>query len=285
MPASDGSSNLFNLSGDLRHAINRHGHAFQNAVLRRAGELFESRRSKWAFDGVEVPVEVRGHATRIDFLLHKRMWTGAGVAQFLVAECKRANPALSNWCFVKSKFLRRNLEVDREPIVETVQSDGNDVRSEARKLNSRGEVYALGYEVRADQKGEGGPGRGAIEEACGQVLRGANGLVNLLRVAPDFLVENNPTPLIPVVFTTANLWTSDADLSDADISSGELTADLAVQSVPWVWYRYHMSPGLRHDIPATGGVREIGEMVERLFVRTVAIVSPSGIDAFLTAEH
>ncbi|HEX6370321.1 MAG TPA: hypothetical protein VF006_15480 [Longimicrobium sp.] len=277
--------NKYDLGGDLRHAINRHGHAFQNAVLRRAGELFENRSSKWIFDGVEIPVEVRGHSTRIDFLLHKRSWMQNGVAQFLIAECKRANPALSNWCFARSKFLRRNLEVDREPIVETVHFDGQDFTSEAQKLSSRGEVYALGYAVRADKKGEGNPGRDAIEEACGQVLRGVSGFVHLLRSAPRFLIVKNPTPLIPVVFTTANLWTTDAELSEADLSSGELPNDLAVQAVPWVWYRYHMSPGLRHEITATGGVREIGEMVEQLFVRTVAIVSPAGVDAFLTTEH
>jgi hypothetical protein len=204
---------------ELREAINRHGHAFQNAVLSRAEALFHDRRSnaKWVFDCVEVPVEVRGHSTRIDFLLHQTSWDGAGATRFLAAECKRANPALSNWCFARARYLRRNLEDDRSPIIEHVRYDGGNFLSEPKAFSHGREVYALGYEVRADKKGDGPPGRGAIEEACGQVLRGVNGLVQLLRAAPHLLYVNHPVPIIPVVFTTANLWTTTVDLGSADL--------------------------------------------------------------------
>jgi hypothetical protein len=229
-------------------------------------------------------VEVRGHSTRIDFLLHQISWDGAGVTRFLAAECKRANPALSNWCFARAKYLRRDLEDDRRPIVEHVRFDGTNFSSEPQALGYGREVYALGYEVRADQKGDGAPGRGAIEEACGQILRGVNGLVHLLRAAPHLLCMNKPVPIIPVVFTTANLWTTAVDVGDADLNTGELTGESPVEPASWLWFRYNMSPGLRHDLPSTGVEHEVGRLVEQWFTRGVAIVSPSGVDEFLSSE-
>jgi hypothetical protein len=271
---------------ELRHAINRHGHAFQNAVLARAEALYQDRgsRAKWMFDCVEVPVEVRGQSTRIDILLHQIECDGGAPARFLVAECKRANPALSNWCFARTTYLRRNLEDDRSPFAEHVRYDGTTFSSEPQTLSHGRKVYALGYEVRADHKGDGPPGRGAIEEACGQVLRGVNGFVQLLRTAPHLMRPNRQVPIIPVVFTTANLWITHADLATADLHSGALASDVHVEQAPWLWYRYHMSPGLRHDLPSAGVPHDVGRSVERWFSRGVAIVSPSGIDEFLSTE-
>jgi hypothetical protein len=270
------------LPGDLRKAINRHGHAFQNAVIRRAEELSQANRSSWLFDAAEVPVEVRGQSTRIDIVLHQNTWDQRGAKSFLVAECKRANPALANWCFAQTRYLRRGLDRDTQPLVDHVKFDGITFSSETGSLSYNQVIYSLAYEVRSDQRGEGAPGRGAIEEACGQILRGANGLVHLLRDAPHLLYVNHPTPLIPVVFTTANLWTTDEDVSLADLTSGELSSDLALKPADWVWYRYNMSPGLRHDLPQGGIEHELGRLAERWFTRTVAIVSATGVDAFLT---
>jgi hypothetical protein len=282
MPSAD--THLETLAGDFRKTINRHGHAFQNAIIRRADELYRTRRSSWVFNAAEIPAEVRGQGTRIDFLLHQNSWNNRGPTRFLVAECKRANPALSNWCFARTKYIHRGLDEDYRPLIEHVRFDGQEFTSQTQGLGSSKSIFNLAYEVRSDNKGEGAPGRGAIEEACGQLLRGVNGLVHLLRDASHLLSLNHPTPLVPVVFTTANLWTTEADISEADLTSGELAAELTVQPAEWIWYRYHMSPGLRHDIPAVGIEHELGELVERWFTRTVAIVSPAGIDSFLSAS-
>lgn len=270
---------------DLRKVINRHGYAFQEAVLRRGQELFEARRSNWVFDSAEVPVEVRGVQTRIDFLLYESRREAWGPLSYLVAECKRVNPALSNWCFTKSQYVRRNSSSDNV-IVDQVMA-GEPRLTVSRGILSYGqEVYHQGYEVRSDSKGDGAPDRSAIESACGQVLRGLNGLIALFRQRPKVLIPNHPTPLISVVFTTARLWTTEADLSDADLASGELDKGaLSLASTPWLWYRYHASPALTDPEPKTSDANEIGKLVEHWYARCVAIVSTAGIDDFLAREH
>ena len=80
---------------DLRKVINRHGYAFQEAVLRRGQELFEARRSNWIFDSAEVPVEVRGAQTRIDFLLYESSRGAWGPLSYLVR--RRQAPRSPGW--------------------------------------------------------------------------------------------------------------------------------------------------------------------------------------------
>ena len=72
----------------LRKVLNRHGYGFHYSVLQRIGGL---RRSGWRFEVAEMPVEVQGMSTRIDFILRR-----FNTHLYLLAECKRVNPALSN---------------------------------------------------------------------------------------------------------------------------------------------------------------------------------------------
>lgn len=78
---------------DFQETLNRHGYSFQHSVIKIADELFSHprRRSAWRFMVSEFPVEVQEQGTRIDFILkHRSMPT------YMLAECKRANPAVSN---------------------------------------------------------------------------------------------------------------------------------------------------------------------------------------------
>src|SRR6266567_1778716 len=83
-------------------AINRHGYAFQNAVLKRCHDLFDSGKSRWVFEAAEFPAEVNGNGTRIDFIL----WTHQ-TPYWLIAECKRVNPSLGDWIFARTQYVRR----------------------------------------------------------------------------------------------------------------------------------------------------------------------------------
>lgn len=269
----------------LRKVINRHGHAFQNAVLRHSGELFNAQRSRWIFDAAEVPVEVRGVSTRIDFVLRQLDWGRRHTAKYLVGECKRANPALSHWCFAKMPFIRRD-EHQGALVWDEVLAAGFDVSVEASTKGHSDGVYGLAYELRTDSKGEGAPGRGAIEEACGQVIRGVKGLLELLRSTPELLTVNQPTPVVPVIFTTATLWATDTDLAMADLHTGELPhSPIGLKRVPWLWLRYHSSPSLLADLERPSRVpSDLGSLVEAMYVRCIAIVSPAGIADFLSRE-
>lgn len=271
---------------DLRKVINRHGHAFQNAVLRHSGELFAAARSRWVFEAAEVPVEIRGAPTRIDFVLRQLSWNRRETAKYLVAECKRANPALSHWCFARMPFIRRDA-CPSALIVDRVFASGQVVAAEADTVGHSADVYGIAYELRSHSKGDGAPGRGAIEEACGQVIRGVNGFVEILQASPTLLTVNQPTPVVPVVFTTANLWVTETDLALADLASGELPQDTAdLKQVPWLWLRYHSTPGLLHTGDRSAGEHaDLGRLVEALYARCIAIVSPQGVADFLSQEE
>lgn len=84
----------------MQKKLNFHGYGFQYAVLRFSEELFRQKISSWIFRWSEFPVQVNNVDTRIDFILEN---TQNGI--FIVAECKRVNPAYSNWCFVKTPYI------------------------------------------------------------------------------------------------------------------------------------------------------------------------------------
>lgn len=268
---------------ELHGALKKHGHAFQYATIRRAEALFADRRSKWMFNSSEIPVEVRGTSTRVDFVLQ---WSeNHGTDALLIAECKRANPALADWCFTKAPYIRRD-QRDNVMIFDEVQRHPGAFSVQSCPVPTNSTIYHVGYELRSDKKGEGAPGRGAIEEGCAQALRGMSGLIHLLRSHPEPLIVNRPTRLIPVLFTTALLWTSSVDLGGGDLRTGEIdrTSLPSLQSVPWLWYRYPMSPALTPDISRNELSQDIGNIVEGWFARYVAIVSADGIDSFLVSD-
>src|SRR5437867_2805939 len=96
------------LAHEFVNAVNRQGYAFQFAVLEKAKQLLASGDSSFGFEVSEFPVQIRGAHTRIDFVLLKR----DGKLR-LVSECKRANPALSNWCFARAPYVRRDRTMER----------------------------------------------------------------------------------------------------------------------------------------------------------------------------
>jgi hypothetical protein len=138
-------------------------------------------------------------------------------------------------------------------------------------------VYNL--EETGDQPG---PGRGAIEEAAAQVLRGVNGMVNCLAFNPKLLGDQRRSDLLPVIFTTARIWTSDVDLSSANLTKGQIDmTGKPLTERPWVFFQYHLSPGLKHTSSPSERADALGDLMEHEYVRTVAVVSAAGIEKFL----
>ncbi len=85
--------------------------------------------------------------------------------------------------------------------------------------------YRYGFALRTENPGDGkGPTTSAIDDAIAQVFRGTSGLINHLFSRQPFTAEGKTT-FLPVVFTTAELWVTDTDLSRADLSTGELPRD------------------------------------------------------------
>ena len=67
-------------------------------------------------------------------------------------------------------------------------------------------------------KGDSTGGRGdPIEKAVTQVLRGINGLANFYTGLDWATINDRRFLFVPVVFTTAELWVTEMDISQADL--------------------------------------------------------------------
>lgn len=280
-----------NLSAVFETALNRHGHPFQYAVIRRAHHLRNERQSPWVFEASEFPVEVQGYHTRIDFVLSCWSEATGGPSLFLVAECKRANPSLHDWLFARAPYVRRN-STSRDILVERIRRDGGGLSASLGRLAGSENIYHVAVEVKGASKGDAsGIGRGAIEEAATQVTRGLNGLIECFSRNCCYVPENFPVSFIPVIFTTAKIWVTEVDIA-ADVSTGEVRLDSSdVIEKPWLWLQYRVSPGLRHSVDRQVPNEEpfaragLCDLLELEYARTIAVVSPKGVDAFLSSQR
>src|SRR4030043_1645904 len=97
------------ITSAFEKTLNRHGYGFQYSVLKKAKQLFEDGRSPWIFEPSEFPVSVQGRDVHIDFILrwYRKGMTLAeySIPVYLVAECKRADPALKYWCFARAPYV------------------------------------------------------------------------------------------------------------------------------------------------------------------------------------
>ncbi len=170
---------------DVRKVLSSHGYAFQYAVLRRAEELSRQNRSSWVFEAAEFPVGELQNTIHIDFILRARERS-----VYLVAECKRVDPARASWCFAKAPYTRRNA-YENELVFQEVGylPTGSSFSCPRTKKASLASCH-LGFELRTSSKGDGTTrGGSAINDATTQVLRAVNGLVNHLFQGPLTAVE------------------------------------------------------------------------------------------------
>jgi hypothetical protein len=260
--------------------LNQHGYGFHYAVLREAHRLFQQQLSRWVFVTSEFPVSVRGTDTRIDFVLehadHSRC--------YIIAECKRANPAMANWCFARAPYTRQGHSSEGIYVDHLSWSETGEMKVvEVANLQHTSEVYHLALEAKTGDPGDpAGKGRGEIDGAATQVLRGVNGLIETWARAK--VGANEHKFLIPVVFTTANLWACDAALAAADLATGNLQPEqVGLLPMPWAAYQFPASESLKHEKgrrPQLHG--HLPDILHHEYVRTVQFVTPAAIGPFLT---
>jgi hypothetical protein len=271
----------------FQDALNRHGYGFQYAVIKKAAEL-HGKGSRWVPTVAELPVPL-GVSTRIDFILRDQAFSARTT---LVCECKRVNEAFGRWCFIPTPFTHNAQAPKSERLImDSVEfsAEGNRprrVRVRMQKGIFLEPAYGVGLVVKGEAKGDSKPRKAAnedaIEDAATQVLRGSNGYIETLAQHRKLLREREPHIVLPVIFTTATLWVSSADLSSADPLSGEIDITKAeFRSVPWLWYQYHMSPSLKHSVRREQEATDLGEMLDSEYIRTVVIVGRGGTENFL----
>ena len=274
----------------FQQELSLHGYGFQFSVLKEAQRLAQLERSKWLFSVSEFPVEVRGTSTKIDFILFRQ--PAPWLRVYMICECKRANPAISHWCFVRAPFVARNYSQASDPLVfdSVTRTSSGIFRAYGGTDNMTPDGYHLALPIRTGQKGDEHPvrqSRNDIEDAASQVFRGVNGYIERLASDPQFIQAGDKDSLVrivPVIFTTAQLFASSADLSGADLETGRVNiAKGKFQRVSWLWYQYIVSPGLKHTREAVEKANALEKYFQSEYIRSVAVVNPSGIEDFLTS--
>lgn len=85
-----------------------------------------------------------------------------------------------------------------------------------------------------------------------------------------------------VIFTTAQIWTSEVDIGKADLQTGKLKLeDIDAQKKDWIWLQYHLSPRIKHSVNSNKTPKGLGEVLAQDYIRTIAVVTASGIEEFL----
>ncbi len=262
----------------LQKVLNSHGYGLHYAIIRKMDELLQDGRAfPWQLAAVELPVEVRGEHTRVDIVLKHIVRS-----VYIVCECKRVNPSLSEWAFVKAPYVTPPDSAEWI-FAESVMSDGrSSFQTSVDRVGSSKEVFHVAVEVKSDKAGDQyGHGRGGIEGAATQVLRSVNGFVHFLKSNSPLLAINDPTSIVPVVFTTASLRTTNLDLGGANLENGHVDlADVIIQEVDWLYYQYSQSPGLRHTLGSSHSGKSIADILQAEFTRTIAVVNPQSLEAF-----
>ena len=271
------------------HRLNEHGYPFHYAVTERTRTLFDSRRSSFEFQGAEFPVELRGRESRIDTVLRKRtrVWgrSDSRVAVWhIVIECKRANPALANWCFAKAPYVRRG-DGYESFTVDTIEraADSDEFVLHAARVHGLDPAYHIAFEAKTHKKGDPAGKSGAIEDAISQALRGSAGLVDqYARATADFTNVQKVT-FVPIVVTTAALWVTDAALEEADAATGELDpSSVDFERVVSVAMQYSRSHSLTPARPKRSEpVTDLTELFDLEFARTVHIMNANALDNYL----
>lgn len=270
------------VSAGLRKMLNIHGYGFHYAIMRKAEQLFSSREAGWVLEGSEFPVATRYDTTHIDFILRRR-----SSRTYLVAECKRADPARARWCFAKAPYTWRNARTDEIILDEFKCGPANTVlQKPCIRRTTRG-TYHVGLELRTGEPGDGIQQGGlAINQAVSQVLRGTSGLINhLLLVSRGSFNTEETVTFIPVIFTTAQIWVTGADLGAATLENGHLPGEcVEAARFDWIWFSHNRSPHLRHDLEWTGTEADLAKEMRYEFARSIAIVSPQGVEAFFNMD-
>lgn len=281
------------MRSSFESGLNQHGYAFQHRVMAEVIRLTEDPTSScsWRLAGIEIPVRTGSRTTRIDFVLEDR--SDPHVIRFLLAECKRVNPAYGAWCFTRAprwipewvgdqlvveSLVNHDRSIDDEIKLVTAGTGGPKSRS----------IYSVGFTVKTKEKGDPHPvsmERDPLESACTQVCTGLNGFMETLLSEERYreaIEDVHLVQFLPVVFTTANLFTSSVDLSSAELESGDLKLEEDPCSPDWLYYQYPQSPDLKHSLRCGSLSGDtMATRFTREFVRSIGISSGRGIPRFL----
>jgi len=253
--------------------LNDSGYPFQHTIA----EAINRAGAAWALVNTEFPVSARNRTTHIDVLA----WCLRRA--LIVGECKRVNPAYSDWLFAKLPGDRR--DIGRYVRVERLfeSKDGN-LLTDAMQLESWS-PHHVALEVKTNLPGDSKGQARSLRDAITQTQAGANALLAMLAQNQVLWKDERRTSVIviPVIITTARLYTTDANLANADLATGRIPDGATVTRQDWLWLEDNVSPDLVHEVPSLVSAADIASIVRDRHARSIAVVHSAAIDGFLSS--
>lgn len=278
MDENQNNQELKDLSNSYAEALNIHGYGFQYRVAKEIESLHAQAKIQWYISAIEYPINIHGKHSRIDLIL-KHNYRNT----YIVVECKRANPAYSDWVFSRSPY-SNPVQYSRLSFAEEISIvDSGEVRSSIVNLASSNRIYQIGLELKTDKKGDRfGSMSDQIEKAATQACLGFNGLADIFSREQDSFGGSKSIILLPMIVTSANLFSSSVDLGKADINTGEISPDdIDIERVDWLNLHYHQSPGLKHSIESSHENKRLNDSLYHEYVRTIPVLHPDGLHQYL----
>lgn len=238
-------------------SLNIHGSFFHKKCM----EVI-SQSDAWIVKEKEVPVVLANQTTRLDIVAE----FSASVRLNLAIECKKVDPTFKSWLFFVERqhgtgdhsYIERYQRVPL--VIDSLQKIENTSTRQHLKWfftpkDNRSQVIPHpvcydGYEIKFDRGKRGklnfkqihkSARKVKIEDACNQVLLGSRGFV--LEVERR-LVGNPNQPFLdlflPLIITTADLYTCDVDSQNINLQTGEVTdnTEVKLESQKWLVYNY-----------------------------------------------
>jgi hypothetical protein len=274
------SEDELEVTSAFEKALTIHGYGLQNFLLKEANRLYNDKRSRWVPRTPEFPIQVQGFDSRIDLIL-KHMTRPL----YMVCECKRANPARSNWCFARSPRPRALPNEPYESGIEVLVNNEGGCRTALERLGNSDRKFQIAIDVRSKEIGDTfGEGKGAIESAATQVCRGLNGLIEFFhsRRREGFLGVGEAVGFVPAIITSARIYATEAEAMMVDSSAAEVAKlDPPLTLREWLWYEYPQSPGIKHSVPNPHKKTDLHDIAQQEFIRDIGIVNSAHIAEFL----
>lgn len=278
---------------NFENQLRKDGFGFQYAVIEEISRLYNKDDSAFLPRFAEFPVEINNSNTHIDFILERIDKPSFRMKNhfFLICECKKVNPGLSNWCFVRASFYRDEIFFD-QIYLESLEilKEWKSKKTIFHQLSPQNKmIFDIAFSVKSNIVGEGDAK--SANNAITQVLRGMNGFIEYLGKKENLLrIEHGKsyTPrFFPVIFTTAELWSSTVELKNTDLISGNLNLPIeSLTNESWMLFQYNQSPPIKHSISIQHKSNKIFDVAQTEFTRTIAIVNPKGIkDFFYWMSH
>lgn len=269
----------------LRKTLNRHGHGFQYRILRDAHGVqhnYAGFVGGWEIAADEVPVHLRGKDFHIDGIAELAVAGRSRTRIFAVIECKRADPARARWCFVNASSVRNLAIVDS--FTRPAPSEDRQRLKGAALRDHRDKIFHLGFDQRVHGETGDGDGKGkGLDDAVDQVLRGAGGLTRWLF---SWIEPQWRAIVVPVIITSAELFTSDVDLTTADLRRGEVDT-VSLTPAKMVLYNHNVTMSLMPEnvdrVLEDSGSRTIEQHLAHSSTRTIVIANGEALKDALAA--